>query len=66
MEVIDSRRSLKVVEHLGGKTVQRRGTEKTELLRILWKLCQEGIERMHWMHWRENSISSSVEKTEPL
>jgi hypothetical protein len=35
---------LKVVEHLGGKDCVEEGTEITESLRVLWKLCQEGIE----------------------
>jgi hypothetical protein len=44
VEVIDSGRSLKVVEHLGGEDYAEEGTERIESLRVLWKLCQEGIE----------------------
>jgi hypothetical protein len=34
-EVLDSRRSLKVFEHLGGEDYVEKGTEKTESLRVL-------------------------------
>jgi hypothetical protein len=34
-EVIDSRGSLKVVEHLGGEDCAKKGTEKIESLRVL-------------------------------
>jgi hypothetical protein len=57
-EVIGSRRNLKVVEHLGGETVQRRTQQKTESLRDSVELCQEGIEQVHIVH-RENSTVSS-------
>jgi hypothetical protein len=34
-EVLDSGRSLKVVEHLGGEDCVEKGTEKIESLRVL-------------------------------
>jgi hypothetical protein len=49
-EVIGSRRNLKVVEYLGGETVQRRTQKKAESLRSSVELCQEGIEQMHGLH----------------
>jgi hypothetical protein len=42
--------SLKVVEYLGGRTVQRKAQKKTESLRSSVELCQEGIEQMHGLH----------------
>jgi hypothetical protein len=36
--------ALKVVEHLGGKTVQRRAHGRKELFENFVRLCQEGIE----------------------
>jgi hypothetical protein len=51
-EVLDPGRNLKVVEHLGGKTCAEEGTEITKSLRVLWKLCQEGIEQVHRVHIR--------------
>jgi hypothetical protein len=49
-EVTDSGRILKVVEHLGGKTVQRRAQRIDRISENSVRLCQEGIERMHRMH----------------
>jgi hypothetical protein len=34
-EVLESRRSLKVVEQLGGEDCAEKGTEKSELLKVL-------------------------------
>jgi hypothetical protein len=49
-EVTDSRRILKVVEYLGGRTVQRKEQKKTKSLRSYVELYQEGIESMHRLH----------------
>jgi hypothetical protein len=57
-EVTNLRRILKVVEYLGGKTVQKRAQDRPESLRDSVRLYQEGIEQMHRMHQEKNSISN--------
>jgi hypothetical protein len=49
-EVTDSGRILKVVENLGGKTVQRRAQRIGIISENFVRLCQEGIEGMHKMY----------------
>jgi hypothetical protein len=46
------RRSLKVVEHLGGNIVQRRAQRVDRVTEGSIKLCQEGIEKVKRVHRR--------------
>jgi hypothetical protein len=45
------RRSLKVTEHLGGETVQRRH-RRDKIVEDFVELCQVGIERVQGVHKR--------------
>jgi hypothetical protein len=56
--IINSKENLKVTEHLGGKTVQRRAQREDRIVEDSVKLCQVGIERVQGVH-KENSVSSS-------
>jgi hypothetical protein len=49
-EVTDSGRIIKVVEHLGGKTVQRRAQRISRISENFVRFYQEGIKRMHRMN----------------
>jgi hypothetical protein len=52
--IINSKENLKVTEHLGGKTVQRRAQREDIIVEDSVKLCQVGIERVQGVH-KENS-----------
>ena len=43
-ELLDLGRSLKVFEHLGGKTVQKKAQREEKIIDGFVQLCQEGIE----------------------
>jgi hypothetical protein len=52
------KRSLRVTEYSGGKTVQRRHRGKNKIVEYFVELCKEGIEKVQGVH-KENSVLSS-------
>jgi hypothetical protein len=50
--IINSKENLKVTEHLGGKTVQRRAQRKNIIVEDFVKLYQVGIEHVQGVHER--------------
>jgi hypothetical protein len=48
--IINSKENLKVTEHLGGRTVQRRAQRENEISKDSVKLFQVGIEQVQGVH----------------
>jgi hypothetical protein len=48
--IINSKENLKVTEHLGGKTVQRRAQREDKIVEDSVKLYQVGIEHVQGVH----------------
>jgi len=65
-EVLNSRKDLKVVEHLGYRTVQRKGIAEDKIYEELCRALPEGHRADARVALRKNSIVSSRKKKKSL